>query len=105
MTARTSHPPAVVAGKRRRRALLGLEPIFEGGWIHKGKRAEQWDVEDELLAIALFGDVTIDLSQVKSAPADISISAWAILRDVDVTVPQGTHVELSGSGFPRQPGQ
>jgi hypothetical protein len=90
---------AAIAGGKRRRALLGLEPIFEGGWLHKGKRAQQWDVEDELLAVALFGDVTIDLSQVKSAPADITINTWAILRDVDVTVAQGTHVELSGGGF------
>jgi hypothetical protein len=85
-------------GKRRRR-LLGLEPIFEGGWLHKGKRAKQWDVEDDLLAVALLGDVRIDLSAAKSVPTDIAISAWAILRDIDVTVPQGTHIELSGSGF------
>jgi hypothetical protein len=98
MTARVSHTAGTVVGKRRRR-LLGLEPIFEGGWLHKGKRAHRWDVEDELLAVALFGDVTIDLSETKSAPADIVINAWAILRDVDVTVAEGTHVELSGGGF------
>ena len=98
MTGRVAHATGVAAGKRRRR-LLGLEPIFEGGWLHKGKRAHRWDVEDELLAVALFGDVTIDMAEAKSTPADIVISAWAVFRDVDVTVAQGTHVELSGSGF------
>ena len=34
--------------------------------------------------------MTIDLSETKSAPADIVINAWAILRDVDVTVAEGT---------------
>jgi hypothetical protein len=40
---------------KRRRWLLGLEPISEGGL--KGKRAQAWDVEDELIAVALLGDV------------------------------------------------
>ena len=73
--------------------------MFEGGWLHKGKRAARWDVEGEMTAVALFGDVTIDLSQARSAPSEIAIDAWAIFRDVDVTVPEGTAVELSGSGF------
>jgi predicted membrane protein len=81
------------AGKRRR-WFLGLEPIFEAG--RKGKRAQTWDVEDELIAVALLGDVTIDLSQASSVPTEIAIDAYAILREVDVLVSAGTHVELSG---------
>ncbi len=79
---------------RRRRWLLGLEPIFEGG--RHGQRARDWDVEDELVAVALLGDVTIDLSQTKSAPAEIDINAYAIIRDVDILVAEGTHVEMFG---------
>jgi hypothetical protein len=77
-----------------RRWLVGLEPVFEGG--RSGKRARAWDVEDELIAVALFGDVTIDLSDTRSAPAEIAIDAYAILRDVDVLVADGVHVELYG---------
>ena len=91
-----SHPDGerrVAAGKRRR-WLLGLEPIFEGG--RHGRHAQAWDVEDELIAVAFVGDVVIDLSQTKSAPAEIAIDAYAILRDVDVLVAEGTHVELFG---------
>lgn len=77
-----------------RRWLLALDPVIEGG--RHGKRAQAWDVEDELIAVALLGDVTIDLSQVKSAPAGIVIDAYAIFRDVDVLVAEGTHVEMSG---------
>jgi hypothetical protein len=65
------------AGKRRR-WFLDLEPIFEAG--RKGKRAQIWDVEDELIAVALLGDVTIDLSQARSVPREIAIDAYAILR-------------------------
>ena len=93
MNSQATDGQGMPAGKRRR-WLLGLEPIFEGG--RKGKRAQAWDVEDELIAVALFGDVTIDLSQTRSAPAEIVIDAYAILRDVDVLVAEGTHVELFG---------
>jgi hypothetical protein len=79
---------------RRRRWLLAIDPVFEGG--RKGKRARKWDVEDELIAVALLGDVTIDLSETKTAPPEIHIEAYAILRDVDVLVGEGTHVELGG---------
>lgn len=79
---------------KRRRWLLAIDPVFEGG--RRGERAQAWDVEDELVAVALLGDVTIDLSQARSAPAEIEIEAYALLRDVDVVVPEGTHVELFG---------
>lgn len=81
------------AGKRRR-WLVGLEPISEGGL--RGKRAQAWDVEDELIAVALLGDVTIDLSQNKSAPAEIDIEAYALIRDIDVLVAEDAHVEMFG---------
>jgi hypothetical protein len=55
------HAQGEHSGGRRRRWFLGLEPIFEAG--RKGKRAQTWDVEDDLIAVALLGDVTIDLSQ------------------------------------------
>jgi hypothetical protein len=85
-------PPA----RTRTRWLLGLEPIFEGGWLHRGKRARSWDVESKLIAVAAFGDVTIDLAQAKNVPDEIAINAYAGLRDVDVLVGRNTHVELSG---------
>jgi len=88
-----------VPASKRRRWLLGLEPIFEGGWLHRGKRARTWDVEDELTAVALLGDVAIDLFQNKSAPAEITINAYAIFRDVDVFVEEDTQVEMSGGGI------
>jgi hypothetical protein len=85
--------------KKRRRRLLGLEPIFEGGWLHKGRRGQRWDVEPELVAFALFGDVTVDLAHARSTPSEVRIRAWALLRDVDIIVAPHTRVELSGGGI------
>jgi hypothetical protein len=80
----------------RRRWLLGLEPFFEGGWLHKGVRARAWDVENDLIGLSVLGDVTIDLSVVKSLPRELHIEAYALGRDIDITVPAGTRVELAG---------
>jgi hypothetical protein len=79
-----------------RRRLLGLEPFFEGGWLYKGDRARTWDVENELTGMSVLGDVTIDLTEVKSLPREVHIEAYALGRDVDIIVPTGTLVELTG---------
>ncbi len=79
---------------RRRRWLVAVDPVFEGG--RHGDHARAWDVEDEIVAVALFGDVTIDLSEAKSAPAEVEIDAYALLRDVALIVAEGTRVEFDG---------
>jgi hypothetical protein len=86
------------ATRKRRRWLMGLEPIFEGGWLHRGTRARTWDVEAHLVAVALFGDVTVDLAGANSLQAETAINAWAIFRDVEVLVAAGDRVQLTGRG-------
>lgn len=86
--------PYQARGKRRR-WLLGLEPFFEAKM--EGKRAADWNVEDELVAVAFLGDVTIDLSKADLAGRAIHISAWALVRDVEVIVSADTRVEVTGS--------
>ena len=88
--------PRTDAGKPTRRWLLGVEPFFEGGWFHKGARSRLWEVEEQLGAVALLGDVTIDLTNARTMPPEIGIQAYAIGRDVEVLVRPGTRVELSG---------
>jgi hypothetical protein len=84
------------SSKPNRRWLLGVEPFFEGGWFHKGARSRSWDVEQELAAVSLLGDVTIDLTNPRTMPPEIDVGAYAIGRDVEVLVRPGTRVELSG---------
>ncbi len=81
---------------KSRRFLLGFEPIFEGGWLHKGRRAREWNAEGEIVALSILGDVTIDLAAAKTRPSEIRIRAYAIGRDVDIIVPTGTYVLLKG---------
>ena len=33
------------------RYLLSLEPIFEGGWLHKGRLVKEGNVEKDLVAV------------------------------------------------------
>ena len=82
--------------KRSRRWLIGVEPFFEGGWFHKGSRSRSWDVEEELGAVALLGDVTVDLTNPRTIPKKIDVQAYAIGRDVEVLVRPGSRIELSG---------
>jgi hypothetical protein len=91
-----AHLTSHASGRRSRRWLLGLEPIFEGGWRHRGSRAKSWGVEDELLAVSIFGDVTVDLADARTVPTAVLVKAFAFGRDVDVLVAAGTRVELSG---------
>lgn len=88
---------AVAYTETPRRWLLGLEPIFEGGWLHKGERAQSWDVEERLVALSVFGDVEVDLASAKSLPPIIELSAYPLGRDVDIRVPEGTAVEVVSS--------
>ena len=60
---------------------------------------------------ALPGEVTTGLPQIKSAPGEIDIGAYAIFRDAGVLVAEGTHVEMPGGVLrgdlrthPRSPG-
>ena len=55
-----------------------------------------WDVEKELTGLSVLGDVTIDLSEVKSLPREVNIEAYALGRDVDIIVPIDSRVELTG---------
>lgn len=77
---------------KRRRWLLALDPIIEGG-RHR-KRARAWDADDEPITVALLGEVTIGLSQIKSAPAEIDIDAYPLFRDARRARRRGPHVEM-----------
>jgi hypothetical protein len=87
----TADLPAVdpVSGPGRlRRVMLGL--------FWDSRRAGPQPLEDEITAIALLGDAVIDLRGAKATSKEITIRAYALLNDVDVIVPEGIAVELSG---------
>ena len=73
---------------RLRRVMLGI--------FWDSRRAGPQPLEDEITAIALLGDAVIDLREAKATSKGITIRAYALLNDVDVIVPEGVTVELSG---------
>jgi hypothetical protein len=58
-----------------------------------GGRACDGDVE--VVGVAVLDDVSIDLSQPRSPAAVIEVDAFAIFRDVEVLVAEGSQVEMS----------
>lgn len=91
----TTQVPDSTGTGRRRRWFVAVDPIFEAG--REGPLARAWDVEDELVAVALLGDVTIDLTHTRSTPREVAIDAYAIAigRDVDILVDAGDHIEIT----------
>jgi hypothetical protein len=73
---------------RLRRVMLGI--------FWDSRRSGPQPLEDEITAIAVLGDAVIDLREAKATSKGITINAYALLNDVDVIVPEGVAVELSG---------
>ncbi len=84
--------------------LPDIDPVCGPARLRRVMLAIFWDsrragpqaLEDEITAIALLGDATIDLREAKATAKGITIRAYALLNDVDVIVPEGVAVELSG---------
>ena len=81
--------PAARPPSRTRRVLLGL--MFGGA-----KRSGPQALEEDITAVALLGDVEINLCEARVTSREITIHAWAVVNDVEVIIPEGVAVELSG---------
>ena len=88
LTADLSARDPVRGPGRLRRVMLGI--------FWDSRRAGPQPLEDEITAIAVLGDAVIDLRQAKATSTGITIRAYALLNDVDVIVPEGVAVELTG---------
>ena len=60
------------------------------------KRQGRWRVERPLAAVAVMGDVVLDLRGAEVPRGDVDITATAIMGDVKIYVPDGVDVQLSG---------
>jgi hypothetical protein len=60
------------------------------------RRQGRWRVERPLAAVAVMGDVVIDLRGAEVPRGDVDITATALMGDVKVFVPDGVDVQLSG---------
>ena len=60
------------------------------------RREGRWRVERPLSAVAVMGDVVLDLRGAEVPHGNVDITAVAVMGDVKVYVPDGVDVELSG---------
>jgi hypothetical protein len=60
------------------------------------KRQGRWRVERPLAALAIMGDVVLDLRGAEVPQGDVDITAAAIMGDVKIYVPDGVDVQLTG---------
>ena len=60
------------------------------------RRQGRWRVEGPLAAVAVMGDVVLDLRGAEVPRGDVDLVATANMGDVTVYVPDGVDVELSG---------
>jgi Domain of unknown function (DUF1707)/Cell wall-active antibiotics response 4TMS YvqF len=60
------------------------------------RRQGRWRVERPLAAVAVMGDVVLDLRGAEVPQGVVDISATAVMGDVKVYVPDGVDVQLSG---------
>jgi hypothetical protein len=60
------------------------------------KRQGRWRVERPLVALAVMGDVVLDLRGAEVSHGEVDITAVAVMGDVKIYVPDGVDVQLSG---------
>ncbi len=60
------------------------------------RRAGRWRLPGRLRTFSLLGDVRLDLCTVVWAEDVVEISAWNLMGDIHITVPDGVEVELGG---------
>ncbi|WP_084957839.1 DUF1707 SHOCT-like domain-containing protein [Thermoactinospora rubra] len=63
------------------------------------KRRGKWRVDQGLGAVAVMGDVVLDLREAEVLGNSVDIVATAVMGDVKIIVPDGVDVELDGVAF------
>ncbi|GAB2930338.1 DUF1707 domain-containing protein [Nonomuraea fastidiosa] len=79
--------PAGQGGKKRRWfvAVMG-----------DSKRRGTWRIDQELGAVAVMGDVVLDLREAEVRTDQVDIMAVALMGDVKIIVPDGVNVDIDG---------
>ncbi|TDE53521.1 DUF1707 and DUF2154 domain-containing protein [Nonomuraea mesophila] len=79
-------PPAPTG--RKRRWFVGI--------MGDSKRRGTWRIEQELGAVAVMGDVVLDLREAEVRTDSVDIMAVSVMGDVKIIVPDGVNVDLEG---------
>lgn len=60
------------------------------------KRRGRWSLRRRTTGLAVFGDLKLDLRGAVVSDPEVTITAISLFGDVEITVPEGVEVELSG---------
>nr|WP_055505900.1 DUF1707 domain-containing protein [Nonomuraea pusilla] len=74
--------------QRRRRWFVGV--------MGDAKRRGTWRIDQELGAVAVMGDVLLDLREAEVRTGVVDITAVSVMGDVKIIVPDGVIVDLDG---------
>ncbi|MGW0198281.1 DUF1707 SHOCT-like domain-containing protein [Nonomuraea sp. NPDC003201] len=80
--------PAPVPAGRKRRWFVGF--------MGDSKRRGTWRIDQELGAVAVMGDVVLDLREAEVRTDMVDIMAVSVMGDVKIIVPDGVNVDLDG---------
>lgn len=80
--------PATPAEGRKRRWFVGV--------MGDSKRRGTWRIDQELGAVAVMGDVVLDLREAEVRTDRVEILAVSVMGDVKIIVPDGVNVDLDG---------
>ncbi|MEO3869129.1 DUF1707 domain-containing protein [Nonomuraea sp. B12E4] len=83
-----SGPPAPAPQGRKRRWFVGV--------MGDSKRRGTWRIDQELGAVAVMGDVLLDLREAEVRTSIVDITAVSVMGDVKIIVPDGVIVDLEG---------
>ncbi len=84
------HPPAPAGGGggKVRKWIVAV--------MGDAKRQGTWRIDQEIGAVCVMGDVTLDLREAEVRSNAIDIVATCVMGDLKIIVPDGVDVELSG---------
>ncbi|MFI6732939.1 DUF1707 domain-containing protein [Nonomuraea sp. NPDC050451] len=80
--------PAPTPSGRKRRWFVGV--------MGDSKRRGTWRIDQELGAVAVMGDVLLDLREAEVRTDMVDIMAVSVMGDVKIIVPDGVNVDLDG---------
>jgi hypothetical protein len=81
----------LVAGKRPRRYLVAIMSGVE--------RSRRWRLAPETTVLAIMGGAHLDLRGAQIEGTHATISCFTLMGGIDIVVPQGSDVEVSGFGL------
>ncbi|UBU10660.1 DUF1707 domain-containing protein [Nonomuraea gerenzanensis] len=89
-------PGAGVAAPMQAPAPQGKKRRWFVGVMGDSKRRGTWRIDQELGAVAVMGDVLLDLREAEVRTDRVEILAVSVMGDVKIIVPDGVYVDLDG---------